>query len=148
MPDTTELDPADCPRYCVDMSTSNHRPWLTLYTHDFGSSALFGMATPSQRGVWFSLLLRAAYEANGPRLPDVLKLTDRQLQQWCSVSRRELLAPNPLISIEDEDVVILFGYPDDETRARHERIRKTELSTERKRRYRAKLARRDGTNEV
>lgn len=120
---------------------NKHNPWATIYTYDLHSSSEYLTATPSQRGIWFGVLMRAIYENKGPRVVGALSYGNRGCWSWVGCSLADLKKPNPLLRIEGTDVIVLFGYPDHE---RFRAIKQRDSNTERKRRYRQKLAETEG----
>lgn len=75
-------------------------------------SAEYVGSSPAERGTWLSVSGFCADQENGGRIVGGMLWKDRQWQQVCGVSLREIRAASRLILIEGDDVVV-FEYPTD-----------------------------------
>ena len=67
-------------------------------------------SAPTERGTWLSVLGYCADQENGGRIVGAMTWKDRQWQQVCGVTLREVRATTRLLLIEGDDVIV-FGYP-------------------------------------
>lgn len=67
-------------------------------------------SSPAERGTWFSLSAYCADQENGGRIVGGALWKDRQWQQVCGVTMREIRAASRLVTFEGDDVIV-FGYP-------------------------------------
>ena len=67
-------------------------------------------STPTERGTWLSVLGYCADQENGGRIVGAMTWKDRQWQQVCGVTLREVRTATRLLMIEGEDVIV-FDYP-------------------------------------
>lgn len=83
--------------------------WLNIKLSTVRSPEYIG-SSPAERGTWLSVLAFCADQENGGRIVGAALWKDRQWQQACGVTLREVRASSRLIRIEGEDVVVVF-YP-------------------------------------
>ena len=67
-------------------------------------------STPTERGTWLSVLGYCADQENGGRIVGAMTWKDRQWQQVCGVTLREVRSTTRLLLIEGDDVIV-FDYP-------------------------------------
>ena len=95
--------------------------WVNLEMRTLRSPEYIGSA-PVERATWLNLLAYCCAQENGGRLVGAAAWKDRQWQQVCGVTGREVRKATRLIAIEGDDVLV-FAYPtekEDEVRARRE----------------------------
>lgn len=110
--------------------------WLNLHMSHLRSPAYIG-SSPVERNTWISVLAYSVEQENGGRLVGAMAWKDRQWQQACGVTRREVMSATKLLEIDGDDVVVR-GYPcakEREVQAKREAGRnggmaKTEAKTE------------------
>lgn len=98
--------------------------WLNIQLTTLRSPAYLG-STPVERATWLQLLAYCADQENGGRIAGAARWKDRQWQQVCGVTAREVRAASRLVSVEGEDVRVVF-YPleqEAEMRARRDKGR-------------------------
>jgi hypothetical protein len=86
--------------------------WLNLETRILHAPEYIG-SDPKARATWLNVLLWAATRERSGREVGAKSWGDRQWQQTCGVTRREVLAASPLLIFEGEDLVI-WSYPIDQ----------------------------------
>ena len=67
-------------------------------------------SAPTERGTWLSVLGYCADQENGGRIVGAMTWKDRQWQQVCGVTLREVRATTRLLLVEGDDVIV-FDYP-------------------------------------
>ena len=85
--------------------------WLNIHLATLRSPVYLGSA-PVERATWLQLLAYCADQENGGCIAGAALWKDRQWQQTCGVMAREVRAASRLVSIEGNDVRVLF-YPVD-----------------------------------
>lgn len=85
--------------------------YLNTETRILHSPEFIGSA-PDERGTWFALSLWCAQQENGGRIVGARLWKDRQWQQTCGVTAREVARTTRLISWDGDDALI-WNYPDD-----------------------------------
>ncbi|HEY3901122.1 MAG TPA: hypothetical protein VGM54_21090 [Chthoniobacter sp.] len=98
--------------------------WLNLEIRTLRSPEYIG-SEPVERATWLNLLAYCCEQENGGRLLGAASWKDRQWQQVCGVTAREVQRAPRLIRIEGDDVVV-FAYPaakEDEVRLKREQAR-------------------------
>jgi hypothetical protein len=93
--------------------------WLNILTSMLRSPAFVG-SSPVERATWLSVIAYCVEQENGGRILNGLKWKDRQWQQTCGVTAREVRNADKLLTIEGDDVII-FAYPlekEEEVRAK------------------------------
>ena len=83
--------------------------YLSLELKTLRSPEYVGSA-PTERGTWLSVLGYCADQENGGRIVGAMTWKDRQWQQVCGVTLREVRSTTRLLLIEGDDVIV-FGYP-------------------------------------
>lgn len=85
--------------------------YINMHTDTLRSSEYIG-SSPAERGTWFSVLGWCVTQENGGRMVGAALWKDRQWQQTCGVTLREVRSASRLLNIEGDDVVVVF-YPID-----------------------------------
>src|SRR3954469_25721639 len=70
-------------------------------------------SSPAERGTWLSVNARCCDQENGGRISGAARWKDRQWQQTCGVTKREVGGGYLLLAGEG-DYVLVFGYPVDQ----------------------------------
>ena len=84
--------------------------WLNIHiAKQIRSPAAIGSA-PSELGTWVRVLAYCCEQENGGRIAGGASWKDRQWQQTCAVTLRELRSADRLIRFDGSDVVV-NGYP-------------------------------------
>lgn len=84
--------------------------WLNIHiAKQIRSPAAIGSA-PSELGTWVRVLAYCCEQENGGRIAGGASWKDRQWQQTCAVTIRELRSADRLIRFDGSDVVV-NGYP-------------------------------------
>ena len=83
--------------------------WLNIHLATLRSPAYLG-STPVERATWLQLLAYCADQENGGRIAGAASWKDRQWQQTCGVTAREVRAASRLVAIEGGDVRVAH-YP-------------------------------------
>ena len=83
--------------------------WLNIELRTIRSPEYVG-SSPTERATWLSVLAYCADQENGGRISGAAGWKDRQWQQVCGVTAREVRAATRLILIDGADV-IAFAYP-------------------------------------
>jgi hypothetical protein len=83
--------------------------WLNIKLSTLRSPAYLG-SNPVERATWLQLLAYCADQENGGRIAGAASWKDRQWQQTCGVTAREVRAASRLVAIEGEDVRVAH-YP-------------------------------------
>jgi hypothetical protein len=93
-------------------------------------------SSPAERGAWLCVLGYCVSQENAGRIAGGLKWKDRQWQQACGVTLREIGAASRLITTSGDDIIV-FGYPiEKEEEVRAKRVQAKEAA---RRRWEAKL---------
>lgn len=77
-------------------------------------------SSPVERGTWLNVLAYCCDQENGGKIAGAALWKDRQWQQTCGVTMREVKSATRLLAINGEDVIV-HGYPsekEDEVKAR------------------------------
>jgi hypothetical protein len=88
--------------------------WLNIYTPILRSPEFIG-SDPVARATWLSLLAYCVEQENGGVIQGCAGWKDRQWQQTCGVTRKEIDAANELCEWADDDLRVIF-YPHDKER--------------------------------
>jgi hypothetical protein len=83
--------------------------WLNLHIPSVIRSPEFIGSSPVERATWLCVHAYAAEIECGGKLIGALMWKDRQWQQACGVTRREVLQAHKLLRVEGEDIVV-NGY--------------------------------------
>jgi hypothetical protein len=83
--------------------------WLNINLSTLRSPAYLG-STPVERATWLQLLAYCTDQENGGRIAGAAAWKDRQWQQTCGVTAREVRAAARLVVLEGGDVCVAF-YP-------------------------------------
>ena len=73
-------------------------------------SAEYVGSSPAERGTWLSVSAHCADQENGGRVVGGATWKDRQWQQACGVTMREVRAAHRLLAVSGEDIIV-FAYP-------------------------------------
>lgn len=95
--------------------------WINIYAPTLRAPEYIG-SEPAARAAWLNVMVYCAEQENGGRIAGAANWKDRQWQQTCGVTREEILAAAPLITIRGNDVFV-WRYPADkeeEVRAKRE----------------------------
>lgn len=82
--------------------------WLNLETKKLHSPEYIGSA-PVERATWFNILAYCCEQENGGRLVGAKAWKDRQWQQLCGVTKREVGMTTRLLKWDGEDLIV-DGY--------------------------------------
>lgn len=88
--------------------------WINLQVSIIRAPAYVG-STPTERATWFNVLAYAVEHENDGRLAGAATWKDRQWQQACGVTAREVRSASKLLTVEGDDVVVAF-YPREKQR--------------------------------
>lgn len=88
--------------------------WLNIYLPDLHSAPYIG-SEPRERAAWLSVLGYCAEQENGGRIADCRGWKDRQWQQTCGVTLREVESAAKLLVWDGQDLTVVF-YPIDSER--------------------------------
>jgi hypothetical protein len=83
--------------------------WLNIETKTLHDPAYIG-SEPRARATWLNVILWCASQENGGVILGAANWKDRQWQQTCGVTKREIEQAAPLLIIEGESVVV-WNYP-------------------------------------
>ena len=83
--------------------------WLNLETRILHAPEYIG-SDPRARATWLNVCLWSAQQENGGRIAGAAAWKDRQWQQTCGVTLREVSAAAPLLAWDGEDVIV-WAYP-------------------------------------
>lgn len=67
-------------------------------------------SNPTKRATWVNVAAFCAEQENGGLLRGAVAWPDRQWQQLCGVTRREVMAADKLLIVDGQDVIV-WGYP-------------------------------------
>ena len=94
--------------------------WLNLKTSVLHSEEYIG-SDPRARATWLNVLLWCVQQENGGRIENAESWKDRQWQQTCGVTAREVLSASPLLAFTDGGLSV-WNYPTDKEQiVRHKR---------------------------
>lgn len=79
--------------------------WINLRTTFLRSPAYMG-SRPVERATWLNVLAYCTEQENGGRIPGAAAWKDRQWQQCCGVTAREVRAATKLLTVKAADVVV------------------------------------------
>ena len=83
--------------------------WLNLEIRMLRAPAYMG-SNPTERATWLNVLAYCAQQENGGRIEDAALWKDRQWQQMCGVTRREVTRPSKLLTWDGQDLVV-WAFP-------------------------------------
>lgn len=83
--------------------------WLNIHIAQHLRSPSAIGSTPAELGTWLRVMAYCAEQENGGRITGGALWKDRQWQQLCAVTMRELRAADRLIAFDGDDVVV-NGY--------------------------------------
>jgi hypothetical protein len=83
--------------------------WMNIRVSTIRSPDYMG-SNPTERATWINVFAYCVEQENGGRIIGGADWKDRQWQQCCGVTAREVRSASKLIRVEGEDVVIQ-GYP-------------------------------------
>jgi hypothetical protein len=95
--------------------------WLNVHVSTVRDPAYVG-SPPVERATWLNLITYCAEQENGGRIVGAKAWKDRQWQQTCGVTKREVNVAEKLLQWEGEDLIVFF-YPmekEDEVKAKRE----------------------------
>lgn len=95
--------------------------WLNLHIPSALRSPEFLGSSPTERGVWLCVLAYAATIECGGRIPGAATWKDRQWQQSCGVTLREVRAASKLLHFDADGVVVVFYPADKEAEVKEKR---------------------------
>ena len=83
--------------------------WLNIYLPDLHSAEYIG-SEPRERAAWLNVLGYCAEQENGGRIVGCRGWKDRQWQQTCGVTLKEVEAASKLLVWDGQDLTVVF-YP-------------------------------------
>lgn len=83
--------------------------WINIRTRMLRAPEYIG-STPTERATWLNVLCYCAEQENGGRIAGCSGWKDRQWQQTCGVTLREVRAASKLLVVEGDDVLV-WAYP-------------------------------------
>lgn len=83
--------------------------WLNIKISTLRSPQYMG-SNPIKRATWLNVLAFCCDQENFGRIVGAMEWGDREWQQMCGVTRREVLAADKLLTVDGQDVVVAF-YP-------------------------------------
>lgn len=83
--------------------------WLNLKTSVLHAPEYIG-SSPTSRATWMNVSLWSAHQENGGRIVGARSWGNRQWQQTCGVTRREIHAAAKLLTWEADDLIV-WNYP-------------------------------------
>lgn len=86
--------------------------WLNIHRAFLSGPAFIG-SSPAERGTWVCVAGWSVGQENGGRIVGGATWKERQWQQACGVTLREVKAATKLLTIEGDDVLV-GGYPSDQ----------------------------------
>ena len=104
--------------------------WLNINLANLRSPAYLG-ATPVERATWLQTLAYCVDQENGGRIAGAALWKDRQWQQTCGVTAREVRAATRLITIEGDDVRVAFFPLEKQTEVQARRTAATDAANRR-----------------
>jgi hypothetical protein len=84
--------------------------WINLHIPTVIRSPEYVGSSPAERGTWLCVLAYACEIESGGRLPGASTWKDRQWQQACGVTLREVRAASRLLRFDGQDLIV-NGYP-------------------------------------
>lgn len=104
--------------------------WLNIRTATLRGPAYIG-SNPTERATWLNVLAYCVDQENGGRIVGASAWKDRQWQQACGVTLREVRGASKLIQLQDGDVVV-YGYSvEKEQEVKERRLQATEAARRR-----------------
>lgn len=85
--------------------------WLNLEIRTLRSPSYIG-SDPAERATWINVLAFCCEQENGGRIIGAKGWKDRQWQQQCAVTHREVMRATKLLRWDGDDLVVT-GYPHD-----------------------------------
>jgi len=85
--------------------------WINLHIPSQIRHPAYIGSSPAERGTWISVLAYACEIECGGRLVGAATWKDRQWQQSCGVTKREVMDSDRLLTIDGDDVIV-NGYPE------------------------------------
>jgi len=83
--------------------------WINTDVSTLRAPAFIG-SSPAERGTWFCVLGHSVEQENGGRVENASEWKDRQWQQTCGVTRREVRAASRLLTWDGDDLIVSY-YP-------------------------------------
>lgn len=83
--------------------------WLNLEIATLRSPEFIG-SNPAERAAWLCVLGYCVEQENGGRMEGAAHWKDRQWQQACGVTLKEVRSANKLLAFDDDDLLVSF-YP-------------------------------------
>lgn len=109
--------------------------WLNIRTATLRGPAYIG-SNPTERATWLNVLAYCVDQENGGRIAGGATWKDRQWQQACGVTLREVRGASKLVQLQGQDVVV-YGYSvEKEQEVKERRVQAAEAA---RRRWGAKL---------
>jgi hypothetical protein len=105
--------------------------WLNLHIPSQIRSPDFIGSSPAERGTWICVLAYGLEVECGGRLEGAARWKDRQWQQACGVTMREVRAASRLLRFDGEDLLI-NGYPENREEATQQQRSAGSSKSERK----------------
>lgn len=84
--------------------------WLNIHIPTVIRSPAYVGSSPAERGAWLSVMAYACEIECGGRIVGAARWKDRQWQQACGVTLREVRAADRLLAVDGDDVLV-NGYP-------------------------------------
>jgi hypothetical protein len=109
--------------------------WINLEVRTLRSPEYLG-SDPVDRATWLNVLAHCCEQENGGRIAGAAEWTDRQWQQVCGVTRREVLRASQLLTWDGPTLCVAF-FPADKEKQVQELRRHGEEAA--RRRWRRKL---------
>lgn len=94
--------------------------WINLEIRTLRSPAYVG-SDPTERATWLNVLAFCTEQENGGRIAGAAAWRDRQWQQVCGVTRREVLNASRLLTMDGDTLVVAFYPVDKEEQVRSSR---------------------------
>lgn len=101
--------------------------WINLRTTFLRSAAYMG-SRPIERATWLNVLAYCTEQENGGRIPGAASWKDRQWQQCCGVTAREVRSATKLLTIEAGDVLVAAYSADKEAEVKARRLQAGDAS--------------------
>lgn len=95
--------------------------WINLRTTFLRSAAYMG-SRPIERATWLNVLAYCTEQENGGRIPGAAAWKDRQWQQCCGVTAREVRSATKLLTIEGDDVLVAAYSAEKEAEVKARRV--------------------------
>jgi len=83
--------------------------WLNIHAPTLRAPEYIG-SEPIARATWLNLMAYCCEQENGGRMVGAAQWKDRQWQQTCGVTKREVFNSDPLIVVDGDDIVV-WRYP-------------------------------------